>query len=186
MSGALAKQLESQQFSNGYVLVDGCEMHAANPDNFHIPPAVIKRNLAPGMYVELRIDSPRFSVHEDAPEKCPCPSCNGEMSKPILRHEHPATLVGALPEESPAAPSRGWGEDFWVQIQARENRVFEGAVDNQLVEERLHGLAFGDTILFHEDHVLAVHDVHREDLVRRMDVEDLKALAAWVAKMRGE
>jgi len=46
--------------------VNGVAMHAENPDNFQIPPDVIKRHVSPGQFVELRIDSPRFSVHEDA------------------------------------------------------------------------------------------------------------------------
>ena len=68
-------------------------MHAENVENFHVPPDVIKRHVRPGQFVELRIDSPRFSVHEDDPEKRSCPSCNGEVMKPILRHNHPASLV---------------------------------------------------------------------------------------------
>ncbi|MCA9218391.1 MAG: hypothetical protein KDB27_35220, partial [Planctomycetales bacterium] len=71
---SLEQQFESQTFANGYQLIDGLEMHAQNPCSFHIPPPVIKRQLRPGQFVELRIDSPRFSVHEDAPEKCSCPS----------------------------------------------------------------------------------------------------------------
>lgn len=95
-----------QHFSNEYQLVNGVVMHAENPENFHVPPDVIKRHVRPGQFVELRIDSPRFSVHEDAPEKCNCPSCNGEMTKPILKHIHPASLV-PLPKQN--VPSRGLG-----------------------------------------------------------------------------
>src|SRR5664279_5520847 len=108
----LQEQFSDQTFSNEYQLVNGVAMHAENPDNFQIPPDVIKRNVKTGQFVELRIDSPRFSVHEDAAEKCTCPSCNGQMSKPILRHNQPASLR-PLPEQN--APSRGWGEDFWVR-----------------------------------------------------------------------
>jgi hypothetical protein len=74
----LERQFDSQQFTNEYQLVNGVAMHAENPENFHVPPDVIKRHVRPGQFVELRIDSPRFSVHEDAAEKCSCPSCNGE------------------------------------------------------------------------------------------------------------
>lgn len=48
-------------------------------------------------------------MREDAPEKFTCPNCNGEATKPILRHERPATL---LPLAKQNVPSRGWGEDF--------------------------------------------------------------------------
>ncbi len=111
------RQLETQRFANDYQLVDGVAMNAENPNNFLIPHPVLKKHVGVGHFVELRIDSPRFSVHEDAPEKCVCPSCNGEATKPILRHEHPATLL-PLPEQN--VPSRGWGEDFWVQVAERE------------------------------------------------------------------
>ena len=181
MSDRLRQQFNSQQFPNDYQLVNGVAMHAENPENFHIPPEVIKRQINISQFVELRIDSPRFSVHEDAPERCSCPSCNGEMTKPILRHAHPASLV-PLPKQK--VPSRGWGEDFWVQVEERSGRYFRGIVDNSLVESRLHGLKQGDEINFHEDHILAVHDIHRQELVLGMDVADLKELAQWIGQMR--
>ena len=181
MNDELGQQFDLQRFPNDYQLVNGVVMHADNPENFHIPPDVIKRHVRPGQYVELRIDSPRFSVHEDAPEKCHCPSCNGEMTKPILRHEHPASLV-PLPKQN--VPSRGWGEDFWVRIEERSLSYFRGIVDNPLVESRLHGLKQGDEILFHGDHLLAVHDIHRQELVIDMDAADLKELARWVGQLR--
>lgn len=175
------QELEAQQFANEYQLVDGVAMRAENPDYFHVPPDVIKRNIRPGQFVELRIDSPRFSVHERVPEKCSCPSCNGEMTKPILRHDHPASLV-PLPQQS--IPSRGWGEDFWVKVTQRSGSYFAGVVDNPLVEARLHGLRQGDEIVFHENHILAVHDIHRHELVSSMDVADLRELAAWIGELR--
>ena len=181
MSEQLQDQFDSQQFTNDYQLVNGVVMHAEIPDNFHIPPDVVKRHVRTGQFVELRIDSPRFSVHEDAPEKCNCPSCNGEMTKPVLRHENPASLV-PLPKQN--IPSRGWGEDFWVQITERSGSYFRGVVDNPLVEARLHGLKQGDEIVFHEDHILAVHDIHRQELVVSMNVTELKELAHWVGQMR--
>ena len=170
-----------QQFANGYQLVDGVQMHAENGANFQIPPDVIKRNVCVGQYVELRIDSPRFSVHEDAAEKCSCPNCNGEMSKPILRHEHPASLVH-LPAQD--IPSRGWGEDFWVRVIERSEGILLGTVDNQLCESRLHEVEMGDEILFTENHILAVHDSHRQDLVLSMSSTDLKEFAQWLGKAR--
>jgi uncharacterized protein YegJ (DUF2314 family) len=79
-------------------------------------------------------------------------------------------------------PSRGWGEDFWVRTLARDGEVFAGVVDNPLVESRLHEVNLGDEILFHQDHILAVHGIHREQMVLGMDAADLKVLAQWLAK----
>ena len=181
MLGQFQQQFDSQDFSNDYELVNGVTMHADNPDNFHVPPDVIKRHVSPSQFVELRIDSPRFSVHEDAPEKCSCPSCNGEMSKPILKHDHPASLM-PLPIQN--VPSRGWGEDFWVRVEETSGSFLRGVVDNPLVETRLHGLKQGDEIIFNEDHILTVHDIHRHELVAGMDEADLKELAQWVGQIR--
>ena len=177
----LQQQFDDQQFTNEYQLVNGVVMHAENPDNFLIPPDVIKRHVRPGQYVELRIDSPRFSVHEDALEKCSCPSCNGELTKPILKHDHPASLL-PLPNQS--IPSRGWGEDFWVKVSERFGDHFRGIVDNPLAEARLHGLNQGTEIIFHQDHILAVHNIHRQELVVGMDEADLKELTTWLAEYR--
>lgn len=179
----LQQRFSDQQFANDYWLVNGVEMHAENPDNFQIPPEVIKRHVKSGQFVELRIDSPRFSVHEDAAEKCACPSCNGELSKPILRHDHPASLL-PLPKQN--APSRGWGEDFWVRITERSGRFLRGVVDNPLVEARLHGLNQGDEIIFHKDHILAVHNIHRLELLAEMDEADLKEMAQWLSRITRE
>ena len=92
-----------QHFPNDYALVNGVEIHDANPDNFKIPHAVLKKHIGVGHFVELRIDSPRFSVHDDAVENCYCPTCNGEATKPILGHQHPASLL-LLPKQN--VPSR--------------------------------------------------------------------------------
>ncbi|MEK6234239.1 MAG: hypothetical protein N2C14_05980 [Planctomycetales bacterium] len=173
----LKQQFKRQCFSNEYELVNGVIMHAENGDAFRIPPPVIKRRLGLGHFVELRMDSPRFSVHEDDAEQCACPSCNGKMSKPILRHEHPATL---LPLQEQDVPSRGWGEDFWVRTTQRDGQFLLGIVDNPLREARLHGVTIGDEIVFHEDHVLAVHGVHREDLVSGMNEAELRELVGWI------
>jgi hypothetical protein len=179
MNNDLHQLYREQAFPNDYQLVNGVEMHQQNGEQFQVPHPVLKKYLALGHFVELRIDSPRFSVHEDAPEKCSCPSCHGDMTKPILRHEHPASLVPLPPQQ---VPSRGWGEDFWVQIRERDGDWFVGCVDNPLAESRLHELNLGDTIVFHADHVLAVHGLHREELVLAMDATDLKALAAWLGR----
>ena len=70
MHDTLEQQFAQQQFPNGYELVNGVEMHAENPDNFQIPHPVLKKHVVVGHFIELRIDSPRFSVHDDAVEKC--------------------------------------------------------------------------------------------------------------------
>ena len=103
------------------------------------------------------------------------------MTKPILRHEHPASLV-TLPDQN--VPSRGWGEDFWVRITQRCGQYLQGVIDNALVESRLHELHQGDTIVFHENHILAVHDIHRQELVAGMNASDLKELAQWLGELR--
>jgi len=177
----LEQQFDRQFFANGYQLVNGFVMHAENGDHFQIPPDVIKKHVCVGQFIELRIDSPRFSVHEDAPEKCTCSTCNGEMTKPILGHEHPASLV-LVPEQN--VPSRGWGEDFWTQAIEREEKFFKAIVDNPLYEARLHELHQGSEIYFHEDYILAVHDSHRQELVLGMDEDDLKQLARWLGSMK--
>ena len=177
----LEQNFQAQRFANGYELVNGVAMHADNPGNFQIPPDVLKKHVGVDHFVELRIDSPRFSVHNDAVEKCYCPTCNGEATKPILGHEHPATL---LPLSKQGVPSRGWGEDFWVQVTGRGGKFFKGTVDNPLYEARLHELHQGNEIIFHEDHILAVHYVHRQELVLEMDAADLKELAQWLGLLR--
>lgn len=177
----LEQQFAKQRFANGYELVDGVAMHAQNGDRFQIPHPVLKKHVGVGHFVELRIDSPRFSVHEDAPEKCTCPTCNGGVTKPIIRHDHPATLL-PLPKQN--VPSRGWGEDFWVRVTEREGKFLAGVVDNPLYEARLHELHQGDEIVFQEDHILAVHGVHRQELVLAMDSADLNELALWLGSQR--
>lgn len=175
------QQFDDQTFGNEYELVDGVAMHARYRDQFGIPPDVIKRHIGPGQFVELRIDSPRFSVHEDDRQNCTCPSCHGELTKPILRHNHPASLV---PLPTFAVPSRGWGEDFWVRVTEHSGGYFRGIVDNVLAESRLHGLSLGDEIVFRDDHILAVHDSHRRELVASMDTLSLKELAQWLGDLR--
>ena len=174
---SLEAEFNSQAFANGYELVNGVVMHRENGDNFRIPPDVIKRNVNGGQFVELRIDSLRFSTHDDSLEKCSCPSCDGEMTKPILRHENPESLA-PLPEQK--VPSRGWGEDFWVRVTEREGENLKGVIDNSLAESRLHELKLGDEIIFHEDHILAIHPTARPQLLLSMDADDLKELAEWL------
>ena len=177
----LEQHFQTQRFANDYQLVNGVAMHAENPNSFQIPHRVLKKHVGVGHFVELRIDSPRFSVHDDTVEKCYCPTCNGEATKPILGHEHPATL---LPLPKQVVPSRGWGEDFWVRVTEREGQFFKGVVDNPLYEARLHELRQRDTVFFHEDHILAVHGSQREEIVLGMDAADLKMLAQWLGTQR--
>jgi len=175
--------LASQTFANGYALVNGVAMHAQHGARFQIPHAVLKKYLVSGYFVEVRVDSPRFSAHPDAPSNCTCPHCNEDAEKPILSHEHPASL---LPVPRQDVPSRGWGEDFWVQIIARDGDVFCGRVDNSLYETRLHAIQQQQELYFHADHILAVHPVHREEIVLAMDAADLKCLAQWLGEQRSE
>ena len=177
----LQEQFDRQRFPNAYQLVNGVQMHAENGARFQVPHEVLKKHIGVGHFVELRIDSPRFSVHEDAAEKCTCPSCNGDATKPILSHQHPATLVPLPPQD---VPSRGWGEDFWAQVIQRDDEYFRAIVDNPLYESRLHALRHGDEIFFHVDHVLAVHGTHRMEIVGRMSPADLKTLAQWLGEQR--
>ncbi len=173
----LEQHYRNQQFANGYQFVNGIEMHAENGERFQIPPPVLKKHIQIDHFVELRIDSPRFSAHEDALEKFTCSTCNGEATKPVLSHDHPASLLEAPKQD---APSRGWGEDFWVKVTDRDGTFFSGVVDNPLYEARLHEVHLGDTISFHEDHILAIHSTHRQDLVRDMEPDELKQLARWL------
>jgi len=177
----LKSQFEQQSFANGYELVDGVAMHAENGERFQIPHPVLKKHVSIGHFVELRVDSPRFSAHPDAPERCTCEHCNEEATKPILSHEHPASLL-KLPKQD--VPSCGWSEDFWVQITERDGSLMKGTADNPLYEARLHEIHMGDAIVFHEDHILAVHGIHRQELVLGMDAADLKQLAQWLGSQQ--
>jgi len=61
---------------------------------------------------------------------------------------------------------------------------FTAVVDNPLYEARLHGLHQGDEIVFHRDHILHVHDTHRQELVLGVNVGDLKELAELLGSHR--
>lgn len=174
-------QFNNQRLDNDYELVSGVAMHAEHGEQFQIPPAVLRKYVAVGQFVELRIDSPRFSVHEETLDKCFCPTCNSEATKPILRHDNPASLVH-IPRQD--IPARGWGEDFWLQVTGRDEKFLTGKVDNPLYEARLHGLNAGDEIVFHEDHILSIHDIHRQELVFGMDDADLKQFAQWLGSQK--
>ena len=180
MTTSLQQQFLRQEFSNGYELVDGNAMHAAHGNRFQVPPDVLKRHISIGHFVEIRIDSARFSVHKDDVEQCSCPSCHGEMSKPILSHDQPASLL-PIPKQN--IPSRGWGEDFWIKITEREGSFLKGVVDNPLIEARLHDLHPGDDVILEEKHVLTIHSSHRADLVSGMTAVELKELVTWLGSM---
>jgi len=181
MHETLQQRFDNQKFPNGYELVNGVTMNAENSEHFHIPHPVLKKHVGVGHFVELRIDSPRFSVHEDAAEKCYCPTCLGEATKPILSHEQPASLV-PIPKQN--VPSRGWGEEFWAHVKERDGEFLVGVVDNLLYEARLHELHQGDEIIFHSDHILAVHGSHRQQIVLGMAEADLKTLAQWLGSLK--
>ncbi len=168
------------QFANEYDLVNGVEMREENPEHFHIPHPLLKKYLSVGQFVELRVDSPRFSTHPDAPAACACPVCAGEATKPIIGHPFPHSLV---PVTGDPVPSRGWGEDFWVQIVERDGERLRGRVDNYLYETRLHEIEFDSHIEFSLNHVLSVHPLHRETLVLCMSPEEIKEFAVWLGTL---
>lgn len=177
MASSLQQQFAGQQFANGYELVDGTAMHAEYGSQFQVPPDVLRKHIQVGYFVEVRVDSPRFSIHEEDAEQCACPSCNGAMSKPILGHQQPASLFPLPPQD---VPSRGWGEDFWVKVTEVDGVWCRASVDNPLVEARLHELHQGDEIFLHHDHILTIHSSHRADMVSRMTATDLQELASWL------
>ena len=165
------------QLANGYELVDGVQMHAQQGDRFQIPHETMKRHVGVGDFVEVRIDSSRFSIPPDAHVQCECPQCNETTSKPVLCHEEPASLVSVTVQSTPA---RGWGEQFWVKITERAGQWLTGAVDNPLHETKLHELNLGDPLTLHENHILAVHRIHHNDLLRRMNEAELVAFGQWL------
>ena len=71
-----------------------------------------------------------------------------------------------------------------MRVSERDGKWFRGVVDNPLYEARLHELHQGDEVHFHEDHILAVHGSHREEIVLEMDATELKTLAQWIGTQR--
>ena len=169
-----------QHFANGYELVDGVVMHETLGGQFAVPPDVLKRHVRRGHFVELRVDSPRFSVHEADAEHCSCPSCSGPMTNPVLSHTEPASLAPIPPQ---SVPSRGWGEDFWVEVTDVENETFRGRVDNPLIESRLHEITQDNEILFLDRHILTIHPSHRQEMITGMDETDIRALVLWLGTL---
>ena len=69
---------------------------------------------------------------------------------------------------------------------ARDGEQFQGRVDNRLHETKLHEIEKDSVIEFHENHVLAVHPIHREALVLSMTPEEVKEFAIWLGSLREE
>ena len=181
---SLENEYQQQRLPNGYELVNGVQMHEEMGDRFQIENPWFKKYAGPDHFVEIRIDSERFSAHPDAPEKCECEFCNEEATKPILCHEEPASLIELPPQD---VPSRGWGEQFWVKVSQRDGVFLKGCVDNELYESRLHEIQRGDEIVFHEDHILIVHGMHRDELVLSMTDGDLQEFGRWIeSQMSGD
>ncbi|MEO1996992.1 MAG: hypothetical protein ABGZ17_17125 [Planctomycetaceae bacterium] len=169
--------LEPQKFPNGYELINGVECNALYGERFGISSPWFRNSVGPGQFVEVRIDSNRFSVHEDADVDCRCDLCDGTTDNPVLCHEQPGSLVRIGRH---AIPSRGWGEQFWVKIVERRGSRLRGIVDNTLYETHLHGLGLGDRVVFDEDHILTVHASHDPEILKNMCADDLQDHLKWV------
>ena len=172
---------EETVFNNGYKLVDGVEMNRLHGERFAVVNPWFKKHVREGEFVEIRIDSDRFSAHPDASPGCDCELCGEEATKPILSHEQPLSLL-EVPRQP--VPARGWGEEFWVCITEREDTWLRGEIDNYLYESKLHGLDQGTTIVFRESHILSVHPVHNSDIMSRMDDDDCQAFGQWLMSRR--
>ena len=173
----IQQHFDGQRLSNDYTLVDGVKMNAEMGDRFKISNPWFRNHVGSGHFVELRIDSSRFSAHPDAPVNCTCPHCQEPAEKPILCHDEPASLL-RIPKQS--IPARGWGEQFWVRITEREGAWLAGQIDNSLHESQLHELNHGDTLYFHQDHILVVHGTHRQEILQQLNNKELEALGKWL------
>ena len=156
-------------------------MHERMGNRFEIVNHWFKQNVSVNHFVELRIDSDRFSSHPDAPVDCQCEHCHEPATKPIICHEQPASLL-VVPKQP--VPSRGWGEQFWARIIERDGKLFRGVIDNPLYESQLHGLTKNDEVLFHEDHILVVHGIHSDEIVLSMNEQDLKEFRRWIRSQK--
>ena len=174
----MAEVTEITKMPNGYLLVDGVKMHAEQGARFEVPHPSLKAHVGPGHWVELRVDSPRFTAHPGT-EPCECEHCREPMNKPILCHEEPNTILSVPPQ---SVPSRGWGEQFWVQVTARNGAAIQGRIDNRLYETPLHELNFEDPIAFHETHILAVHPAHHRELLSLMNEQEFAAFGEWLSE----
>ena len=162
----LEQHFHDQHLANGYALVNG--VRAARPvrrplrDRQSVVSQARRRRATSSKCASTRHASlpilmprPTVSVHT-AKSRRPNRSC-ATSNRPSLRPISPQPV-----------PSRGWGEQFWVKIVEREGQYLAGEIDNPLYEARLHGLNLGDTIYFHEDHILIVHSSHGREIVSRM------------------
>jgi hypothetical protein len=77
-------------------------------------------------------------------------------------------------------PSRGWGEQFWVLVTETDGDLRVGVIDNPLRETALHELQLGDEIVFHENHILAIHPSCRDDLLANMTDDQLARFGEWL------
>lgn len=171
---------EQQHLPNGYELIDGVKMHEQFGDRFQIPNWWFRKYVGDGDFVEVRVDSNRFSTPPDH-EPCDCEACGEPLSKPVLCHDEPSTLE---PTPRQPLPSRGWGEQFWVLVTEREGPYLRGVIDNPLYEVHLHELQEGQTIVFTENHILAVHPVHNRDIMQRMEFADFVDFLIWLRSRR--
>jgi len=168
---------KQHEMLNDYAFTDGVLKHAELGERFQVPPAPIRNNVGVGHFVELRVDSPRFSTHADADEQCQCGQCHEPAENPILCHEQPASFL-KLPKQKIEA--RGWGEQFWAQITQVEYERIVGRIDNILYESNLHGLHEGDEITFHKNHILAVHPNNNREIILGLSEDELTEFGAWL------
>jgi len=90
---AMSKPLELQELPNDYQLINGVACNALYGERFEISSPWFRNSVVSGQFVEVRIDSNRFSRHEDATEDCRCDFCDARTDNPVLCHEQPASLV---------------------------------------------------------------------------------------------
>ncbi len=89
----MSKPLALQELPNGYQLINGVTGHALYGERFEISNPWFRNSVVSGQFVEVRIDSDRFSGHEDATEDRRCDFCDARTDNPVLCHEPPASLV---------------------------------------------------------------------------------------------
>ena len=71
-----------------------------------------------------------------------------------------------------------------LNVPLNQCKFFARTIDNPSFEARLHGLHEGSETIFHEDHILAVHRVHRPEPALAMGAADLRELAPWLGMRR--
>jgi hypothetical protein len=50
------------------------------------------------------------------------------------------------------------GERFWTTVISVNGETITASVDNDLVNTRIHGLKFGDSITFEKRHIYAIYE----------------------------